>query len=198
MKIIKLTQDNFSSAIKETQVVLEQGGVVLIPTETVYGLVCKFNDKCAEERIYHLKMRDKNKRFAAFIADYRKLSLYNLVITPLLKELAETYCPGKITIIGKKTDGNTLGFRVPDHKFVLELLKNIDFPLSSTSANVSGEPNILKVEEAVATLNGEVDLIIDAGEISADSLASTVVDATSGEKVKILRQGGLVIDTKFL
>ena len=81
--------------------------------------------------------------------------------------------------------------------FTIEL-KKLDFPLSSTSANVSGEPNILSVDEAIASLHGELDLVIDAGEISANSLASTVVDATSGEKVKILRQGGLVIDTKFL
>ncbi len=198
MEIIKLNSENFEQAAAKAAEVLINGGVVLVPTETVYGLVCAFENRATEERIYALKMREKSKRFAAFTDDYRKLAKYGLEITPLIAALADSYCPGKITIIGRRTDGDTLGFRVPDHKFISELLKKIDFPLSSTSANVSGEPNILSVDEAIASLHGELDLVIDAGKISADSLASTVVDATSGEKVKILRQGGLVIDTKFL
>jgi L-threonylcarbamoyladenylate synthase len=198
MRIIKLNEENFLAAINEAKNVLSGGGVVLVPTETVYGLVCQYHNESAREKIYQLKKRDKNKLFAAFIRDYRKLSEYGLEITPLIDELVADYCPGKITIIGSCGDGKTLGFRVPDHKFILKLLEVIDFPLASTSANVSGEPNILDVEEAIATLNGEVDLIIDAGSISSNSLASTVVDATSGEKIKILRQGELIIDTKFL
>ena len=198
MRIIKLNDENFLSAINEAKTVLSDGGVVLVPTETVYGLVCQYQNDEAREKIYQLKKRDKNKLFAAFIRDYRKLAEYGLVITPLIDELVANYCPGKITIIGSCRDGKTLGFRVPDHEFILKLLEVLDFPLASTSANVSGEPNIVNIEEAIATLNGEVDLVIDAGSISRDALASTVVDATSGEKVKILRQGGLIIDTKFL
>ena len=198
MKIIKLNDENFLSAVEEAKIVLTRGGVVLVPTETVYGLVCQYQNNEAREKIYQLKKRDKNKLFAAFIGDYRKLAEYGLEVTPLIDELVEAYCPGKITIIGSCRDGGTIGFRVPDHKFILKLLEAVDFPLASTSANVSGEPNIVNVNEAITTLNGEVELVIDAGSISRDSLASTVVDATSGERVKILRQGGLIIDTKFL
>ncbi|MBR7127424.1 MAG: L-threonylcarbamoyladenylate synthase, partial [Lentisphaeria bacterium] len=173
MKIIKLTENNLTQAVAASCEVLRNGGVVLLPTETVYGLVCPFQDKDAEERIYKLKMRDKNKRFAAFVKDYRSLAKYGLKITPLIAEMADTYCPGKITIIGECENGDTLGFRMPDHEFITALLTELDFPLSSTSANVSGEPNITCVEEAITSLNGEVDLVIDGGVIPENSLAST-------------------------
>lgn len=194
MERITLNPENLTHAVQRAKEVLSNGGVVLIPTETVYGLVCKFENRIAEEKIYQLKLREKSKRFAAFVSNYEKLIDYGLELNPLLVELANSYTPGKITIIGNRKDGTSLGFRVPDHEFVLALLSELDYPLSSTSANVSGEPNILHVDEALTSLNGEVDLVIDAGAISAGALASTVVDATNPEKAKILRQGELIIN----
>ena len=127
---------------------------------------------------------------SAFIGQHRKGTLggFGVILEGLPEKLAEEYCPGPITIIAPRTDGTTVGFRIPDHPLVLEILRRIDVPLASTSANLSGRPNALTVGEALAELTGEVDLAIDAGAIPADAQPSTVVLAT-GKEPKVLRPG---------
>lgn len=188
--------DSEENILAECVRTLENHGVILLPTETVYGLVCRFEDKIAEEKIYQLKHRPQEKRLSIFTDDISKLADYGAELTPLAQELAAAYCPGAITIIVPRAE-SSLGFRIPDHDFVLKLLKKVDFPLSSTSANRSGLPNVLDVNEALTELDGEVDIVIDGGKIPPDSLASTVVDA-GGNKAVILRQGALIINDKFL
>ena len=192
-----LGSDDEKKIIAECVKILNQHGVILLPTETVYGLVCRFEDSIAEEKIYRLKHRPADKRLSVFVDDCRKLAAYDVKLNKLASDLAAEYCPGAITVIAERGENSSLGFRIPDHDFVLKLLHAVNFPLSSTSANRSGMPNVLAADEAVAELNGEVDIIIDGGRIPPDSLASTVVDA-KGEKAVILRQGALIINDKFL
>ena len=197
MQKFSLASDRQSEIIDACLRALENHGVILLPTETVYGLVCRFEDSIAEEKIYQLKHRPAEKRLSVFVDKPEKLESYGVEFSPLVKELAETYCPGAITIIAARNENSSLGFRVPAHDFVFELLKKVPFPLSSTSANRSGMPNVLSVNEALSELDGEVDIVIDGGKIPPDSLASTVVDA-GGNKAVILRQGALIINDKFL
>ena len=168
------------------------GAVILVPTETVYGLVCRADDAAAIRRIYDLKDRDSSKPLGWFVADWRSLSGFGVRLEGLPAELAGKYCPGPITIIAPKQDGGTVGFRIPDHPFVLELLRRVGCPLAQTSANHSGHPNALTVGQALAELSGDLSLAVDGGPISADALASTVVDATSASP-RVLRQGALRI-----
>ncbi len=189
--------DDENKIIAECIRILDNHGVILIPTETVYGLVCRFEDSAAEEKIYRLKHRPAEKRLSVFVSDIAKLAAYDVKQNQLTAALAAEYCPGAITIIAARGENSSLGFRIPAHDFVLKLLQNIDYPLSSTSANRSGMPNVLSVAEAIAELNGEVDLAIDGGNISPDALASTVVDGRNSKAV-ILRQGALIINDKFL
>ncbi len=168
------------------------GAVVLVPTETVYGLVCRADDTAARQRIYDLKDRDASKPLALFAADWRKLDGV-AVLEGLPARLAERYCPGPITVIAPGRSGGTVGFRVPDHLFIAKLLGLLDFPLASTSANLSGRPNALSVAAALSELDGAPDLAVDGGEIPAGALASTVVDATS-DRPRIIRQGALRIE----
>ncbi|MBR2509722.1 MAG: threonylcarbamoyl-AMP synthase [Lentisphaeria bacterium] len=196
-RIFSIADDNTAQIISECVKVLHNGGVILLPTETVYGLVCRFEDKNAEEKIYQLKHRPSEKRLSVFVDDTAKLEKFGVKLNGLATDLAKEYCPGAITIISERNSDSSLGFRIPDHEFVLQLLGAVDFPLSSTSANRSGMPNVLSIDEALAELDGEVDIVIDGGRISADSLASTVVD-TRGTKAVILRQGALIINDKFL
>lgn len=187
--MISLSRDGISAAVAQAVAALSKpGAVLLVPTETVYGLVCRASDAAAVERIYELKDRDHSKKLALFVGDWRKLSDAGVILDGLPSELAEKYCPGAVTIIAKSESGETVGFRVPDHPFILALLRAIDFPLASTSANLSGRPNVLNVEAALQELQGEPELIIDGGDIPADALASTVIDAT-GETPRVLRQG---------
>lgn len=163
------------------------GAVVLVPTETVYGLICRWDDQAAIDRIYELKDRDRSKLLAMFARDYRMAQQYGLLPNPRLERLVRHFCPGPLTVIGRTAAGGTLGLRFPDHPLILALLREIDFPLASTSANRSGRPNALTVEQALEELTGDVTLAVDGGPIAADALASTVVSLVDG--CKILRPG---------
>ncbi|MBU8902822.1 MAG: threonylcarbamoyl-AMP synthase [Victivallales bacterium] len=164
------------------------GAVLLLPTETVYGLVCRWDDKVAIERIYELKGREKAKPLALFADSVETLKKFELYLNKNAEKLAGKLCPGALTIVVPTPAGDTLGFRIPDHPFVLELLKKLSYPLASTSANRSGEANALDVDAALAMLDGEADVVIDGGTIPPDRQASTVVMALDDE-LKILRQG---------
>ncbi len=165
------------------------GAVLLVPTETVYGLICKAGDTVAIERIYRMKHRDSAKILGCFAADPAQL---NLKQDERVQMLVKKYCPGAVTIVAARQDGSTVGFRIPDHPFLQELLARTGLVLAQTSANRSGRPNALTVDNALAELAELPDMVIDAGPIPADAQASTVVDA-SGAELRILRQGKLVI-----
>jgi len=169
------------------------GAVLLVPTETVYGLVCRWDDKEAIDRIYELKGREKAKQLALFVDSVDTLKKYDLYLNENAEKIASKLCPGALTVVVPTPAGDTLGFRIPDHPFVLELLQKIGYPLASTSANRSGEANALDVDAALAMLDGEPDVLIDGGAIPPDRQASTVVMALDTE-LKILRQGPISED----
>lgn len=192
IRIIPLADGLAAAAQAAAEALRRPGAVVLVPTETVYGLVCRADDEAGRRRIYELKDRDYSKPLALFAADWRSLAPL-AVLEGLPSRLAGRYCPGPITVIAPGRAGGTVGFRVPDHPFIAKLLAVIDFPLASTSANRSGRPNVRSVAAALSELDDEPDLAIDGGEISGEALASTVVDAT-GETPRIIRQGALRIE----
>ena len=192
-RIFKLSECGLEAAAQEIAAAFDlPGAVVLLPTETVYGLVCCADDPEAIRRIYYLKHRSEAKPLGWFVGDWHKLPAYGVKVDGLPAELAEKYCPGAITIIAPCENGSTQGFRVPDHPLLKRVLELVDLPLCQTSANLSGRPNALTAEAAAAELIDKVDLVIDGGEISPDAQASTVVLAT-GDTPQILRQGALQI-----
>ncbi len=170
------------------EVLNRSGSVLLVPTETVYGLVCRWDDKEALERIYKLKGREKAKPLALFTDSVETLKKIDIYLNKNAEKLAAKLCPGALTVVVPTPAGDSLGFRIPDYPFVLELLQKLGCPLASTSANRSGEPNALNVDSALAMLDGEPDLVVDGGEIPPDRQASTVVMALDDD-LKILRQG---------
>jgi len=166
------------------------GGVVLLPTETVYGLVCRWCDAAARERIYALKRRDKSKLLSMFAPDMEAARAAGAVITPLARELFRKFTPGGVTIICPAADGGTVGVRVPDHPLVLKILAALGEPLASTSANLSGTPAATSAGMGLATLDGEPTLAVSGEALPENALASTVVDAT-GARPLILREGAV-------
>ena len=170
------------------EVLNRPGSVLLVPTETVYGLVCRWDDKEAVERIYELKGREKAKSLALFADSVDTLKKIDLYLNQNAEKLAGKLCPGALTIVVPTPAGDTLGFRIPDHPFILELLQKLAYPLASTSANRSGEPNALDMDAALAMLDGEPEVAIDGGAIPPDRQASTVVMALD-DSLKILRRG---------
>lgn len=190
MKIFKLGQIEEETIIRECLSALSvKGSVLLVPTETVYGLVCKASDRDATRKIYELKKRSENKPLALFVHDTEMLKKTNALLLPAAEKLASKLCPGPVTIIVPDKSGNSrTGFRIPDHSFILNLLKGLGEPLASTSANLSGKPPALTVAEALADFNGEPELVVDNGPLPENAVASTVVDF-SADGFKILREG---------
>lgn len=192
-RVLKLAESDVDAAADAVlEALAGPGAVVLLPTETVYGLVCRADDAAARQRIYDLKDRDASKPLGWFVADWRMLAGYGVRLEGLPEQLAARHCPGPITIIAPRRDGGTTGFRVPDHPLVLAVLRRIGCPLAQTSANHSGHPNALTVQAALAELSGDAALAVDGGPIAPDALASTVVDAT-GKEPRVLRRGALRI-----
>ncbi len=193
----KYELDNLPNTVKDCAEQLKQcGSVLLVPTETVYGLVCDWQDQTAIERIYSFKQRDYGKPFALFVDSITMLEQHGINIPENARKLAERFCPGPITIIIPGHDGKTIGFRIPNHPFILALLKQHAHPLASTSANCSGMPNALTVNEAVAMLDGQPDIAIDTGSLSVDAIASTVI-MVDKDKIKIIRSGPIGADEIF-
>jgi L-threonylcarbamoyladenylate synthase len=190
MKIYKLENNtDCTLAAKECALQLEiPGSVLLLPTETVYGLACRHDDSLARKRIYELKDREKNKPLQIFIPDIDSLPEIGVELEGAAAKLAETFCPGPITIVTQDSSGGKTGFRIPAHPFVLELLKIFKTPLAATSANRSGQAAALSLKEALEDICGEPDIAVDGGELHPEAQASTVVDV-SDEEIKILRPG---------
>ena len=184
------------AAAAVAEVLRAPGGAAVVPTETVYGLVSRVTPEGAE-RIYALKHRSGSKRLGWFVGDWRCLGRYGVEVTPAVRKLAERFMPGAITVIAPTADGGSLGFRVPDHPFLSALSAELGEPLLQTSANLSGAPDSLTLDDALAGLDGEVDAAVDGGALPPGSLASTVVDART-DALRILRQGALELDLRDL
>ncbi|MHB9138952.1 MAG: L-threonylcarbamoyladenylate synthase [Victivallaceae bacterium] len=189
MKTYSLENEPMEEIVRDcVRQLLTDETVLAVPTETVYGLVCRWNDPSGIERIYRLKERDRGKPLAMFADSIAMLEANGVVLSRDAMLLTEKFCPGPITIIVPDVCGAKTGYRIPDHPFILALLKSLGAPLASTSANLSGLPNALNVDEAVRDLSGEPDIMVDGGPIQEARQASTVVDL-SGCEWRIVRNG---------
>ena len=182
------------STISKAKSVLGHGGVIVIPTDTVYGISVAYNDPIAIDKIYAIKQRSKEKALPILIGSTHQLALITASIPKAAQRLIEAFWPGALTIILPKrqdlplnlSEYPTIGVRMPDYTFTRDLLC-VCGPLATTSANLSGGPNPTSVEEATAQLQQGVDLFLDGGQTAGD-IPSTVVDC-SGEEILILREG---------
>ena len=172
--------------VGETVRVLEEGGVVIFPTDTVYGLSAGVFRPQAISRIYRLKGRSYKKPLPFLAA---RLDQVRPLVEPLsarLEKLLKDYWPGPLTVVFKTsslgrwiTGGKeTAAFRVPRHPLTLTLLKEAGVPVAATSANPSGKEPAVTGAQAVRSFGGRVDLILDAGSCPLGE-ASTVLDASS-------------------
>jgi L-threonylcarbamoyladenylate synthase len=178
-----------AAGIAEGARVLREGGVVAIPTDTVYGIAAA---RTAEgvERLFRAKERPPERRIVLLVDGPDQLAS-EVFLTPAASALAGLW-PGALTLVLPAGPGDTLALRVPDHPVPRALARAVG-PIPTTSANLSGQPEALTAEEVVATIGERIDLVIDGGA-SAGGVASTVVDCSS-DPVTILREGGVPIAT---
>ena len=172
---------------------LRAGQVVVVPTDTVYGVGVAAWDAGAIERLFRLKGRDRTKPVAVLVADLAQAERIGR-FDPIARRLAERFWPGALTmVLGRQADftsrlggdRTSVGLRCPHHPALAELLTEVG-PLAVTSANRSGQPTPSTAAEAAAQLDGEVSVVVDGGTLAG--VASTVVDCT-GPFPEVLREG---------
>jgi len=165
-----------------------EDGVLLVPTETVYGLVCDAAHEAARAKIYEMKRRPASKLLTLFFASVQAASDAFPAMPETAKRFAAAFCPGPVTLIVPDGDAFT-GFRIPDHPALLRLLSVYGRPLASTSANLSGQPPAHSADEALASLALPPDGVMDGSPIPPDSVASTVIKVERDGAWSILRAG---------
>lgn len=174
--------DHFIGAVQ----VLADGGVVAYPTETFYGLGVDPNNPRAVSKLFRIKKREGGKATAIVIHDRDQLRELAHQVPSDAEVLIKTFWPGPLTLLfnaspaipGDLSAGTgKIGVRIPSHPVALELLRSFGKPLTSTSANRSGEEEAVAADEVLAAFGDEVDLIIDGGGTPGEK-GSTVVDVT--------------------
>ncbi len=173
--------------LEKAQTVLADGGLVIVPTETVYGVACDPAIPGAMDKLIATKGRDSNKPIARLAADGKQVKATAKNWNAGLESLASTYWPGPLTIVLETQDGWT-GYRVPDHAVATELAALCGRTLALTSANLSGEPDTKTAQEAIGSV--KADLSLDSGPSAEQAIPSTVVKV-DGQKIECLREGCL-------
>ncbi len=183
--------------IEKAVATLREGGIVAIPTDTVYGLAVDATNSYAMDKLFALKGREASKVVPVLVDSMR---LFRQIVKNLpdgAEELLDRFWPGALTaVVSKDPDmlpvvskGETIGIRMPDSFVSLGLISMFERPLATTSANISGEEPAMSGEDVFKMFGNELDLILDGGTL-AQRPASTVLDMTA-KPYKILREGGL-------
>src|SRR3989338_6146611 len=195
MKVMEFSEGNLEKLVLIARDSLKKGKVLVCPTDTIYGFIADAQNPKAVEKIFRIKHRKKGKPLGIFVRD---LAMAKKIagIRPLQEKFLKTVWPGKVTSVlyaskrfpkGVGTK-ETIGIRVPRHKFLNLLLKKFNHALVQTSVNISDTPPLQRVADMVGVFGRrkwKPDLILDAGKLPS-SRPSKVVDMT-GEKTKILR-----------
>jgi len=201
-EIIKIDAENINlDDLKVAAEIINNGGLVAFPTETVYGLGANAFDEIAVDGIFQAKGRPADNPLIVHISDYTMLDLVTNCCGEqrrLLELLGKMFWPGPLTIIVSRSNNipksvscglDTVGIRFPQHPIARALIKACGVPIAAPSANTSGKPSPTQAKHVIEDLNNKVDLIIDGGKCSV-GLESTVLDITVNPAV-ILRPGAI-------
>ena len=176
---------------------LEAGGIVAVPTDTVYGLAADAGNDSAVLKLFAVKRRPAEKAVPIMISEKSALSDVAEDIHPAVWKLVEKHWPGALTVVLKKSrmisdivsgGDDTVGIRIPNHEFMLELLKKFGRPLVVTSANISGGQPCTNYQAALDKFAGLIDYIVP-GEVKHKQI-STVADFT--KEPPVILRGGLI------
>lgn len=165
------------------------GKLVIIPTETVYGIAANALDKNALDRLYEIKKRPKDKPFAILIGDKAKVEKLAGDIPVAAYKLMHKFWPGALTILLKGINGQGIGLRMPDNLIALKIIEQAAVPVACPSANIADHPAPADFAQAIKDMDGLVDLAIDGGKAGL-GVESTIVDLSAGP-LKIIRSGAI-------
>jgi L-threonylcarbamoyladenylate synthase len=200
-RLFRVSEENFDFILDEAAAIIQKGGTVAFPTETVYGLGADGLNPAAVLKIFEAKERSPGNPLSLLVHSRKDLEKVTKNIPEKAIMLMDTFWPGPLTIVVEKNDnvpeitsGNlpSIGLRMPDHRIPLELIKRAGTPLAAPSANLSGKPSPSLAAHVLADLTGRIDAVIDDGGTSI-GLESTVIDMTVEPPV-VLRLGSVGID----
>lgn len=199
-KVFDWQKEINENELKQCIETIKQGGLVIFPTETVYGIGANAFNEEAVRRIYEVKMRPEEKPLSIMVSNIDEISKYAIISNEIEEKIIKKYMPGPITIVLKKKPGvfdyissgkDTIGIRIPDNEIILEILKQSKLPIVAPSANISGKPSGIVLEDILKDFNGKVDICINGGKAKL-SEPSTIVQVIDNKPV-ILRQGRIKI-----
>ena len=200
-KIVTMKEEKINTnSIEEAANTIKAGGLVVFPTETVYGLGANALDEKAVSKIFNAKGRPQDNPLIIHVSDFN-IKKYIKDIPFVATKLMERFWPGPITFILNKSDIiplttsaglNTIGIRMPSNKIARELILKSGVPIAAPSANISGRPSPTEVERCIEDLNGKVEYIL-GGEGSNIGLESTILDCTVDPPC-ILRPGAITLE----
>lgn len=194
----KEIEDKISAAAK----ILRQGGLVGIPTETVYGLGANALDQEAVERIYEAKGRPQDNPLILHITGAQWLPRYCEDIPPIAYVLARKFWPGPLTMILKRKNVvpertaaglDTVAVRCPNHPVTLAIIREAGVPIAAPSANTSGRPSCTSAQDVLEDMDGKIAAIVDGGPCTV-GVESTILDLTC-QPPRLLRPGGLPVES---
>lgn len=191
------------SAARAARQAIGRGELVVLPTDTVYGVAADAFSPEAVQRLLDAKGRGRQSPPPVLIPNTATLTALAAEVVEPVSRLAEEFWPGPLTIVlpaqaaldwDLGDTGGTVALRIPDHRLTLELLQETG-PLAVSSANRTGKPAALNIDEAQRMLADSVAVYLDDGEAPGDGTASTIVDATGltaeGGSLRVLRAGGV-------
>lgn len=193
-----MTTKIFTTEINEAADIIREGGMVAVPTETVYGLAANGLDEQAVSELYRVKGRPEVKPLSLMVRDASAMEAYCEDVPAAAYALAKRFWPGPLTIVLKskacvpeivRAGGTTVGLRCPDHPLTLQLLEACGLPLAAPSANLSAAPSPKSAQDVLDGLGGEIHAVIDGG-VCGIGMESTIIDM-SQKPYRILRQGAL-------
>ncbi len=196
-----LKKQSVAEVAREAAKSLRAGGVLVYPTDTIYGLGADPRQPQVVERVYRLKGRDFSKPIHMIIGAVELLEAWVEEITPAAEKLMATFWPGPLTLIFQARStvqgrflsaDHTVGIRFPKHAFCQRLSLELQAPVLSTSANRSGEVNPLRVEDVPPEILRAVNIVVDGGP-AGKSLPSTIVSVVH-EPVRLVRAGALPVE----
>ena len=168
--------------------ILNDDGVVVLPTDTVYGLACKGDSEIGKSKIYRIKERNLNKKLPIIVDTYERLFNICEISEEKIKRI-RSYFPGELTVIlNKKNSEETVAVRMINNEIVNKIIERLDCYLYLTSANKSNEECISDISELIEEFEGKIDMIIMGNKMK--KVNSTIVDMT-GSEIKLVREGSV-------
>jgi L-threonylcarbamoyladenylate synthase len=202
--MVEVVKEFNDFTLKKIVKIIDNGGVICFPTETVYALVADASNDEAIKKIYKIKHRTVSKPISVLVGDiYQAKRIVHFNDRASL--LALKFFPGPITLVLKPREHHnlsplinkelgTVGIRMPNHVLSLKIIKAIGRPVVGTSANISGaSDDSHDAKDIIDTIGDQIDLIVDHGKAGL-GIASTIVDLSEDDEVKILREGAISKD----